>query len=83
MKNRNAFHAPLHPFDTEKQTHGCRHTDPFICSRHNLPKICAFVQNNNICLEPPLSWPRQYKKLKDERDRSSLEHKSVSHNWDK
>jgi len=64
MKNDKAFHAPLHPLDTEKQTHGCRHTNPDICSRHHMPKVCAFARADNICLAPPMSWPKQFKKLK-------------------
>lgn len=70
-KNKNAFHAPLHPLDTEIQTYGCRHTNPVICGKHSLPAVCAFVRENNICLAPPLSWPKQYKKLKDTQDISS------------
>jgi hypothetical protein len=64
-RNKKAFHAPLHPHDTEKQTFGCRHTNPIICSRHNMPEVCAFARENNICLAPPASWLKQYKKLKD------------------
>ena len=33
MKNQAAFHAPLNPRDTEKQTEGCRHTQPDICAK--------------------------------------------------
>jgi hypothetical protein len=64
MKQKDAFHAPLHPIDTEKQTFGCRHTNPIICSRHNLPTVCAFAKEDNICLAPPTSWAKQYEKLK-------------------
>ena len=74
-KNKNAFHAPLHEADSEKQTYGCRHTNPIICARHNLPTVCAFVRENNICLAPPLSWPKQYRKLKEDQDRSSEKQK--------
>ncbi len=28
MRNDKAFHEPLRPEDTEKQTAGCRHTNP-------------------------------------------------------
>jgi hypothetical protein len=68
FKNKNAFHAPLHPSDSEKQTYGCRHTNPIICGRHLLQGVCAFVRDDNICLAPPLSWPKQYKKLNDSQD---------------
>ena len=64
MKNDKAFHAPLHPLDTEKQTHGCRHTNPDICSKYHMPKTCAFARSDNICLAPPMSWPKQFQKLK-------------------
>jgi hypothetical protein len=68
MTHKNAFHAPLNPFDTEDQTYGCRHTNPIICSRHSLPTVCAFVRGNNICLAPPISWRKQYIKLIINRD---------------
>ena len=64
MKNDKAFHAPLHPLDTEKQTQGCRHTNPDICAKYHMPKVCAFARPDNICLAPPQSWPKQFKKLK-------------------
>jgi hypothetical protein len=64
-KQKNAFHDPLHSVDSEKQTLGCRHTNPIICSKHNLPTVCAFAREDNICLAPPLSWAKQFKKLKD------------------
>lgn len=58
-----AFHAPLHPLDGESQTHGCRHTAPFTCGRHSVPKVCAFVRKDNICLSPPKSWKMQFQQL--------------------
>ncbi len=64
MRSPSAFHAPLHPLDTEKQTHGCRHTCPDICSKYHMPKVCAFARADNICLAPPMSWPKQFQKLK-------------------
>ena len=64
MKKQSAFHAPLNLIDTETQTLGCRHTNPIICSRHNLPSVCAFAKEDNICLAPPTSWSKQFKKLK-------------------
>ena len=57
------FHQPVCPGDTPEQTVGCRHTNPDICSKHSLMGVCAFVRKDNICLEPPKSWPNQYKKL--------------------
>lgn len=67
MRNDKAFHAPLHPIDTEKQTCGCRHTNPDICAKHHMPKVCAFARADNICLSPPASWPKQFQKLKQEK----------------
>lgn len=29
-----------------------------------MPKVCAFARADNICLAPPMSWPKQFKKLK-------------------
>jgi len=71
MKNKTLYHADLHPLDTEKQTYGCRHTNPSICGRHSLPTVCAFAREDNICLAPSNSWPNQYKKLKDQQDNLS------------
>lgn len=73
MNPKSVFHAPLHPIDTEIQTHGCRHTNPIICSRHSLPTVCAFAREDNICLAPPKSWAKQFKKLKTEQSNSSEE----------
>jgi len=64
MRNDSAYHAPLHPVDTELKTKGCRHTNPDICAKNRMPKVCAFVRSDNMCFTPPISWPRQYKKLK-------------------
>ena len=71
MKQKDAFHAPLHILDTEQQTHGCRHTNPIICSRHNLPSVCAFAREDNICLAPPTSWAKQFTKLKDSQAKNT------------
>lgn len=67
MRNEKAFHAPLNPQDTVKQTCGCRHTNPDICAKNRMPKVCAFVRADNICLSPPASWPKQFQKLKQEK----------------
>jgi len=63
MRNANAFHDPLKAGDTAEQTVGCRHTNPDICSKNGLPKICGLVRHDGICLSPPLSWKKQYKIL--------------------
>jgi hypothetical protein len=70
MKKSKSIHAPLHPLDTEKQTHGCRHTHPIICGKNEMPNICAFVREDNICLAPPMSWPKLFQELKQRRTKS-------------
>lgn len=57
------FHAPLLPGDTERQTVGCRHTNPDICAKNAMPSVCAFARPDGMCLAPPASWPKQYRKL--------------------
>jgi hypothetical protein len=64
MRNEAAFHAPLNPNDTETQTVGCRHTNPDICAKNGLPKVCALVRADKLCFAPPRTWPAQFKKLK-------------------
>jgi len=59
------FHAPLKPKDTATQTDGCRHTNPDICASHSLPAVCAFVRTDAMCLKPPASWPKQFKRLQE------------------
>jgi hypothetical protein len=62
--NPAAFHAPLKPNDTPEQTVGCRHTQPSICAKNSMPKVCAFVRLDGLCLAPPMSWKKQFLKLK-------------------
>ncbi len=57
------FHEALEPQDTSEQTVGCRHTNPDICAKHSMPAVCAFVRADGMCLAPPKSWPKQFKKL--------------------
>ena len=64
MRSPNIFHDPLHPLDTEKQTFGCRHTNSDICSKNGLAKVCALVRADKLCSAPPMSWPKQFQKLK-------------------
>lgn len=67
----SVFRAPLRPRDTEKQTVGCRYTNPDICAKHSLPSVCAFVREDGICLSPPKSWPKQYRHLLSESENGS------------
>ena len=64
QKKPNAFHSPLQLKDTPEQTVGCRPTQPSICAKHSLPKVCAFVRADGMCLAPPQSWKKQVLKLK-------------------
>ena len=62
--NAKAFHAPLHAKDTAAQTIGCRNSQPEVCGRNCMPNVCAFVRQDGMCLSPPMSWPKQFNKLK-------------------
>lgn len=68
MRNDKAFHEPIQPEDSEKQTFWCRHTNPDICARNRIPEKCAFTRNDNLCLSPPKSWPKQFHHLKLQTD---------------
>ena len=63
MNNAAAFHAPLHPLDSETQTLGCRYTNPDFCAKNRLPKVCALVRADKRCFAPPHFWHKQFKKL--------------------
>jgi hypothetical protein len=62
-KRKVSFHAPLNVLDSEKQTFGCWHTNPDICSKNELERVCAFVRSDGVCKSPPMSWTKQSKKL--------------------
>jgi len=64
MTNATRFNAPLHPFDTPKQTFGCRNPKPELCANRDKPGICSRVRPDNICWAPPTVWTKQFKKLK-------------------
>jgi hypothetical protein len=64
-KKSKAFHAPLRPDDSAGQTVGCRHTQPVICIKNSMAKICAFVRGDGMCLSPPQSWKKQFLKLRE------------------
>ena len=57
------FHETLRSMDTEIQTEGCRHTNPEICSNNELPGVCSFVREDNLCTRPPRSWAKQFVRL--------------------
>jgi hypothetical protein len=64
QKQQCIFHAPLKPKDSATQTEGCRHTNPDICASHSVPKVCAFARADAMYLKPPISWPKQFERLK-------------------
>lgn len=59
------FNAPLHEKDTPTQTFGCRAYQPNICANADIPKLCAFVRSDCICLKPSRAWKKQYYKLSE------------------
>ena len=59
------FSAPLHKFDTENQTYGCRQNNPDICAHNSMPGICAFASEDCICKKPSRAWKRKYNELKE------------------
>jgi hypothetical protein len=69
MTKESKFHEPVRPHDTEERTDGCRHSNPDICAKHSLDGTCAFVRSDHLCLAPPASWPKQYRKLTALRER--------------
>ena len=71
MDNSKGYHAPIHPLDTVKQTHGCRHYNPDNCGKNSLPGICAFDRDDGMCLSPPKSWPKQFKRLMELTEQSA------------
>jgi hypothetical protein len=70
MNNAAAFHAPLHPLDSDKQTFGCRYTNPDFCAKNQLPKVCALVRADKICYAPPHFWAKQFEKLQAKRSQN-------------
>lgn len=54
---------PLNEKDTEKQTFGCRHSNPDICGYCYLDSVCAFCTSDNICRHPSSKWEKTYLKL--------------------
>ena len=64
-KKEKIFHAPLKPKDTATQTGVNRHSNPDICGNNSLFNVCAFVTPIGMCMKPPHSWPKQFKRLKE------------------
>jgi len=68
MNNSKAYHAPLHDLDTVTQTFGCRHSNPDNCAKAEMMNVCAFVREDGMCLSPPKSWGKQFKRLSEEKE---------------
>jgi len=64
IKYHRTSHTPLHPLDTETQTFGCRHTNPYVCAEYRMPYVCALCKKDKICLAPPRCWKKRFAKLK-------------------
>jgi hypothetical protein len=64
-KQARRFHEPLLEGDTETTTIGCRHTNPDICSKNSLDRVCAFARPDGVCLAPPATWAKQFRRLRD------------------
>ncbi len=66
MKKKIPKHIKdLHEQDTEKNTFGCKHSNPESCRYNDQVGICAFVDPKNICKKPPRSWAETYRYLKE------------------
>jgi hypothetical protein len=63
MKQPHVHNEPLREGDGPDRTVGCRHTNPDVCGKHSIEKVCAFVREDNMCLDPPVSWKKQYLRL--------------------
>jgi|BioPla2DNA2_1021312.scaffolds.fasta_scaffold00417_34 hypothetical protein len=57
--------SPLSELDTEKQTYGCRQSNPDICGYCYIEGTCAFSSKDKICKHPSAKWKKIYKELKE------------------
>jgi hypothetical protein len=55
---KNDQQRPLNAIDSPTRTLGCRHSNPDICRNNMTEGKCAFARSDNICLTPPMSWPK-------------------------
>jgi hypothetical protein len=55
------FDPPVQPGETDAQTIGCKHSNKLNCGRNGMPKVCALVREDGMCLAPPSSWVRYYR----------------------
>lgn len=63
---RFSLNDQLNKLDTEKQTYGCRHTNPDICGSCYIADICAFTSKDKICKKPSAKWKKVFSSLKKE-----------------
>ncbi len=57
--------SPLNEMDTEKQTYGCRQSNPDICGYCFIEGTCAFNSKDKICKHPSAKWKKIYKELRE------------------
>lgn len=62
-----SIRSPLHIEDSEKQTYGCRQSNPDICGFCYLDGVCAFVTKDHICKHPSAKWKKIYEELKGDK----------------
>jgi hypothetical protein len=74
---KTAHRSSLHEKDRIDCTYGCRHTNPDSCKKNQMEGICAFVREDNMCLSPPGSWPRLYKRLLEEEQATAASEKKT------
>ena len=60
--------AKLNAADTEKQTYGCRQSNPDICGYCYIEGVCAFSSKDCICRHPSTKWKKIYKELREAAD---------------
>jgi hypothetical protein len=71
--NRDAPNKPLHPRDTPLETFECRRAEPIYCKNYRLPKVCAWVRSDKMCLCPPVGWEKRFAVLKRKARRKTVQ----------
>ena len=55
--------APVQPGESESRTVGCRYKRSRDCPKNRMRNVCAFVREDGICLAPPVTWKRHWRKI--------------------
>lgn len=58
--------SPLNELDTEKQTYGCRQSNPDICGYCYIEDVCAFSSKDNVFKHPSAKWKKIYAELRED-----------------